>query len=177
MEIFRLIVALSSIAAYGKLWTLKTSITIQIKNCNLLPRTKKILIYIVQISWRMHIHFLSNHQKDYSPCKTPWDCRNDMSGYLGGLSLEVQDGKHFITKSALQLKKNGTLYLETPLLLMTKCGVEGTLSFDHCFNNSPVLTTIKSFLDGTFIHLPSVVCTERPSVPSWNKYTCASNKF
>ena len=126
-----------------------------------------IVCWYKKISCTLNKIVISIHlQAIYSPCKTPWDCKNDISGYLGGFSLEVQEGKHFITKSALQLKKNGRLYLEIPLLLITKCLVDGTLSFDHCFKSSPVLTTIKSFLDGTFIHLPSKVWTERPSVPS-----------
>ena len=102
----------------------------------------------------------------YSPCKTPCDCRKDMGGYFGGFSGDVHEGRHFITKSALQLKKNGRLYLGTPLLLITKCFVEGTTSFDHCFKSSPVFTTSRSLLDGTFIHLPSKVDTTKPSVPS-----------
>ena len=53
------------------------------------------------------------------------------------------------------------------LVLMTKCGVDGTLLLDHCFNISPVLTTSRSFLAGTENQLPSGVDTDRPSLPSW----------
>ena len=58
----------------------------------------------------------------------------------------MQVGRHSITKSASQLKKKGTLNRDSWLVLTAKCGVEGTRSLDHCFNNSPVFTTSRSCL-------------------------------